>query len=204
MRKNKKIYIIFSLFRSIFLFFDAFVIIQFFAENQQLIFDKNMDDQKTIKKKNTIKKIGTLFKKQQIWSNKENIAKTQNLQNVKIHGLQKTFFSGFLNWILGHLQSSADENKIAIGEISIRAIQKLSDLDQQTIVGGPNFNLTNGKISFIFHYFFVHSIFAKNSSSFFNFDYFSNYFDQNYGFFHFLLIQINNGRTLSFIAIWRV
>ena len=62
---------IFSLFTSIFLFFDAFVIIQFFAEYQQLIFDKKMDD---------------------------------------------------LKWILGHLQSSADENKIAIREISIRAI----------------------------------------------------------------------------------
>ena len=78
----------------------------------------------------------------------------QNLQNVKIHGLQKTFFSGFSNWILGHLQSSDDENKIAIREISIRAIQKLSYLDQQTIVGGPNFNLTNGKISYVFRLFF--------------------------------------------------
>ena len=64
--------------------------------------------------------------------------------------LTKNIFSGFLNWILGHLQSSDDENKIAIREISIRAIQKLSDLDQQTIVDGPNFNLTNGKISFAF------------------------------------------------------
>ena len=52
--------------------------------------------------------------------------------------------------ILGHLQSSADESKIAIGKISIRAIQKLSYFDQQTIVGGPNFNLTNGEISIIF------------------------------------------------------
>ena len=118
--------------------------------------------------------------------------------------LTKNIFSGFLNWILGHLQSSDDGNKIAIREISIRAIQKLSYFDQQTIVGGPNFNLTNGKISFIFHYFFVHSIFAKISSFFFNFDWFPNYFDQNYVFFHFLLIQINNGRTLSSIAIWRV
>ena len=67
--------------------------------------------------------------------------------------LTKNNFSGFLNWILGNLQSSDDENKIAIREISIRAIQKLSDLDQQTIVDGPHFNLTNGKISFIFHYF---------------------------------------------------
>ena len=118
--------------------------------------------------------------------------------------LTKNIFSGFLNWILGHLQSSDDENKIAIREISIRAIQKLSYCDQQTIVDGPNFNLTNGKISFIFHYFFVHSVFAKISPFFFNFDWFPNYFDQNHAFFHFLLIQINNGRTLSFIAIWRV
>ena len=118
--------------------------------------------------------------------------------------LTKNIFSGFLNWILGHLQSSDDENKIAIREISIRAIQKLSYCDQQTIVGGPNFNLTNGKISFIFHYFFVHSIFQIISSFCFNFDWFSNYFNQIYAFFHFLLIQINNGRTLSFIAIWRV
>ena len=60
--------------------------------------------------------------------------------------LTKNIFSGFLNWILGHLQSSDDENKIAIREISIRAIQKLSYCDQQTIVDGPNFNLTNGAI----------------------------------------------------------
>ena len=64
--------------------------------------------------------------------------------------LTKNIFSGFLNWILGHLQSSDDENKIAIREISIRAIQKLSHLDQQTFVDGPNYNLTNGKISFVF------------------------------------------------------
>ena len=64
--------------------------------------------------------------------------------------LTKNMFSVFLNWILGHLQSSDDENKIAIREISIRAIQKLSYCDQQTIVSGPNFNLTNGKISFAF------------------------------------------------------
>ena len=117
---------------------------------------------------------------------------------------EKTFFSYLMNWDLGHLQSSVDENKIAIGEISIRAIRKLSYFDQQTIVDGPNFNLTNGKIFFIFHYFFVNSIFTKISPFFFNFDCFSNYFDQNYAVFHFLWIQINNGRTLSFIAIWGV
>jgi hypothetical protein len=88
---------------------------------------------------------------------------------VKIHGLQKTK-SGFLNWILGQLQSSVDENKIAIRQISIRAIQKLSDLDQQTIVDGPNFNLTNGEIFFVFPSFFSHSIFAKISPFCFNFD----------------------------------
>ena len=57
--------------------------------------------------------------------------------------LTKNISSGFLNWILGHLQSSDDENKIAIREISIRAIQKLSYCDQQTIVNGPHFNSTN-------------------------------------------------------------
>ena len=118
--------------------------------------------------------------------------------------LTKNTFSGFLNWILGHLQSSDDQNKIAIREISIRAIQKLSYCDQRTIVGGPNFNLANGTTSFIFHYFFVHSIFAKNSRFFFNLDWFPNYFNQIYVFFHFLWIQINTGRTLSSIAIWRV
>ena len=81
--------------------------------------------------------------------------------------LTKNIFSGFLNWILGHLQSSDDENKIAIREISIRAIQKLSDLDQQTIVDGPNFKLTNLRF---FTHFFVNSIFAKKSSFCYNFD----------------------------------
>ena len=64
--------------------------------------------------------------------------------------LTKNIFSGFLNWILGHLQSSDDDNKIAIRKISIRTIQKLSYLDQQTIVGGPNLSLTNRKFSLIF------------------------------------------------------
>ena len=80
--------------------------------------------------------------------------------------LTKNIFCGFLNWILGHLQSSADHNKIVIGKISIRAIQKPSYCDQQTIVDGPNFNLTNGEIFFIFPSFFVHSIFAKSSPFF--------------------------------------
>ena len=118
--------------------------------------------------------------------------------------LTKNIFSGFLNWILGHLQSSDDENKIAIREISIRAIQKLSYCDQQTIVGGPNFNLTNGTFSFIFHYFFVHSIFAKISPFSSILIDFQIILTKITFYFYFLLIQINNGRTLSFIAIWRV
>ena len=69
--------------------------------------------------------------------------------------ITKNNFSCLLNWILGHLQSSADDSKISIKEISIRAIQKLSYFDQQTIGGVPNFNLTNGKISFIFHCFLL-------------------------------------------------
>ena len=101
--------------------------------------------------------------------------------------LTKIIFSGFLNWILGHLQSPDDENEIAIREIFIRAIQKLSYLDQQTTAGGPNSKLTSGKISFIFHYFFVNSIFTKKSPFFFNFDCFSNYFDQNYAFLYFFI-----------------
>ena len=66
---------------------------------------------------------------------------------------EKTFFSYLMNWDLGHLQSSVDENKIAIRKISIRSIRKLSYFDQQTIVGGPHFNLTNGEISIIFPLF---------------------------------------------------
>ena len=130
-----------------------------------------MDNQKSVKKQKydqnkwkIIQKTTNMIK---IMSNCCKNAKFTKRENSR---LTKNIFSGFLNWILGHLQSSDDENKIAIREISIRAIQKLSDLDQQTIVGGPNFNLTNGKISFIFHYFFVHSIFAKISPFFFNFD----------------------------------
>ena len=111
-----------------------------------------------------IKKTTNMIKKITKWRKNAKFTKRENSR------LTTNIFSGFLSWILGHLQSSDDENKIAIREISIRAIQKLSDLDQQTIVGGPNFNLTNGKISFIFHYFFVHSIFAKKSSFCYNFD----------------------------------
>ena len=56
----------FSLFSSIFWFFDDFLIIQFFAENQRLIFDEKMDNQKSVKNKNMIKKVGNHTKKQQI------------------------------------------------------------------------------------------------------------------------------------------
>ena len=64
--------------------------------------------------------------------------------------LIKNIFCDLLNWILGHLQSSDDENKIAIREISIGAVQKLSYLDQQTIVGGPHFNLQMMHVRSIF------------------------------------------------------
>ena len=90
---------------------------------------------------------------------------------------EKTFFSYLMNWDLGYLQSSVDENKIAIRKSSIRSIRKLSYFDQQTIVGGPHFNLTNGEISFILHYFFVKFIFQIISSFCFNFDWSSNYFN---------------------------
>ena len=93
--------------------------------------------------------------------------KIQKLENSR---LTKNIFSYLLNWNLGHLQSSVDGNEIPIGKISVRAIQKLSYFDQQMIVGGPNLDLTNGKISFFFPYFFVHSVFAKISSFCFNFD----------------------------------
>ena len=95
----------------------------------------------------------------------------------------KNIFSGFLNWVLGDLQSSDDENKIAIRGISIRAIQKLSYRDQQTIVDGPNFNLTNCKFSSVFSPYFVHSTFAKKTLFCYNFDWFPNYFDQILYFF---------------------
>ena len=80
--------------------------------------------------------------------------------------LTKNIFSGFLNWILGHLQSSADENKTAIREISIRAIQKLSYFDQQTIADVPNFNSTNGKFSFVFSLIFSSIHFSSENHNF--------------------------------------
>ena len=103
--------------------------------------------------------------------------------------LTKNIFSGFLNWILGHLQSSDDENKIAIREISIRAIQKLSYCDQQTIVDGPNFNLTNGKISYIFSLFFRSFHFCKKIPFCYKFALFSNYFHQKNAFLYFFIVQ---------------
>ena len=110
-----------------------------------------MDNQKASKNKNTIKKIGKSFKKttnmMKIMTKCRKNAKFTKRENSR---LTKNIFSGFLNWILGHLQSSDDENKISIREISIRAIQKPSYLDQQTIVGGPHFNLTNGNFSIFF------------------------------------------------------
>ena len=61
----------------------------------------------------------------------------------------KKHFPCFLNWILGHLQSSDDENKMTIQQIFIGGIQKLSYCDRQTIVNGQKFYLTiNGKNSF--------------------------------------------------------
>ena len=129
-------------------------------DNQKSIKKQKYDQKnwKTIEKTINMMKIMTKYYKNVKFTKRENSRLTKNI------------FSGFLNWILGHLQSSDDENKIAIREISIRAIQKLSYCDQQTIVGGPNFNLTNGEIFFIFPSFFVHSIFAKISPFFFNFD----------------------------------
>ena len=64
--------------------------------------------------------------------------------------LTKNIFSYFMNWDFGHLQSSDDENKIAIRKISIRSIRKLSYFDQQMIVDSPNFKSTNDKIASIF------------------------------------------------------
>ena len=122
-----------------------------------------MDNQKSVKNKNMIKKNRNYTKTttnmiKTITKCRKN-AKFTKRENSR---LTKNIFSCFLNWILGHLQSSDDENKIAIREISIRAIQKLSDLDQQTIVGGPNFNLTNGQISIIFSFFFCKNHFSNN------------------------------------------
>ena len=121
-----------------------------------------MDDQKSVKNQKYDQK------------NWKTIEKTINMmkimtkyyKNVKFtrenSRLTKNIFSGFLNWILGHLQSSDDENKIAIREISIRAIQKLSYCDPQTIVDGPNSNLTTGEISIIFHIFLFIPFSPKN------------------------------------------
>ena len=79
-------------------------------------------------------------------------------QQTKI-STQKKKNSYLMNCDLGHLQSSVDENKMFIGKISVRSVRKLSYFDQQTIVGGPHFNLTNGEISIICSSFFVKFIF---------------------------------------------
>ena len=114
--------------------------------------------------------------------------------------LTKNIFSGFLNWILGHLQSSDDENKIAIREISIRAIQKLSYLDQQTIVGGPHFNLTNGEISIIFLLFCkIH--FSNNFIILLQFWLIFQLFQPNLRFFRFKSII---GVRFPLSPFWRV
>ena len=129
-------------------------------DNQKSIKKQKYDRKnwKTIEKTINMMKIMTKYYKNVKFTKRENSRLTKNI------------FSGFLNWILGHLQSSDDEYKIAIRKISIRAIQKLSYFDQQTIVGGPNFILTNGKNSCVFAHFFVHSICTKKSSFCFNFD----------------------------------
>ena len=93
-----------------------------------------MDNQNSVKKQKY---------HQNKWKSSKKVEKTKNLikimsnccKNAKFikrenSRLTKNMFCGFLNWILGHLQSSDDENKIAIREISIRAIQKPSYLDQ--------------------------------------------------------------------------
>ena len=113
--QNLIVFNVFSLFWSIFLFFDDFFIIQFLRK---------------IKKQKSL--------------------------------IRKNVFSYLMNWDLGYLQSSVEENKIAIRKISIRSIRKLSYFDQQTIVGGPHSNLTNGEISIIFPSFFCKIHFSNN------------------------------------------
>ena len=136
-----------------------FFIFIFFYRRTKTVLAKIFFSKALLLRKNMIKIITKYWKNAKFWKREKS-------------WITKNIFSCLLNWILGHLQSSDDENKIAIREISLRAIQKLSCCDQQTIVDGSNFNLTNGKISFISHYFFVHSIFAKISLFFFNFDWF--------------------------------
>ena len=159
-----------------------------FAENQRLIFDEKMDNQKSVKNKNTVEiYIEKSSKKNKYDQNNDKMLQKRKIYRTWKFAAYKKHFSGFLNWILGHLQSSDEENKIAIRKISIRAIKKLSYCDQQTIVDGPNFNLTNGEISIIFPSFFVKFVFQIISSFCFNFDCFSNYFNQIYVLFLFFM-----------------
>ena len=105
--------------------------------------------------------------------------------------ITKNIFSCFLNLILGHLQSSDDENKIAFTEISIRAIQKLSYCDQQTIVSGPNFNLTNCQISFFFQLLFRQFNFRKKIIIFLQFCLIFQLFPSKLRFFLYFFIDSN-------------
>ena len=138
-----------------------------------------MDDHKSIKKQKYDKKNRKIIKKT------TNMIKmiTKCCKNAKFtkrekSRITKNIFFCLLNWILGHLQSSTDENKMVIWKIFIRAIQKLSYFDQQTIVDGPNFNLTNSKISMIFHYCFRSFHFSNNFIILLQFWFISNYFNQ--------------------------
>ena len=104
---------------------------------------------------------------------------TKMLQKRKVYrtwkftAYKKTFFPVRQIW-------TADDNKMAIGKISIGAIQKLSYFDQQTIVGGLIFSLTNGIFSSIDFLFFRKKHFCKKTPCCFNFNWFCKYFDQNY------------------------
>ena len=100
---------------------------------------------------------------------------------------EKTFFSYLMNWDLGHLQSSVDENKMAIIKISIRSIRKLSYFVQQTIVGGPHFNLTNGEISIMFSFFFCKIHFSNNFVILLQFWLIFQLFQPNLRFFSFFI-----------------
>ena len=84
MMKNNKIILfstICSLFLSIFWFFDEFLMIQCFAENQRLIFDEKMDNQKSIKKQ----KYDHLFFENHSNNNKYDENNDKMLQKRKIY-----------------------------------------------------------------------------------------------------------------------
>ena len=110
-------------------------------------------------------------------------------QNVK----KWLIFSCLSNWCLRHLPiTSTNKNKMAIG---LRAIQNPSDCDQLTIVGRPNFNLTNG---IIFPWFSVNAMFLiipLFCSDFINFSFFWPKLR------HFILIQINNWHILLYTFV---